>query len=90
MEFDFSYFPCDVVHLSGFGKKKAGVMDLDSVAQIDTVFSHGWFTWMIQTDVLVMLLDPGLSGTVSLPSAELTTQGTLYITEILSPTSFIG
>jgi hypothetical protein len=46
---------------------------LDAVVQVDAVFSHGGFVWMLQTDVALVLLDPGLDRTASLPDVDLTT-----------------
>jgi hypothetical protein len=39
----------------------------------DAVFSYGRFVWMSQTNVSVVLLDPGINGTASLPNVNLTT-----------------
>jgi hypothetical protein len=39
----------------------------------DTVFNYCRLFWMSQTNVPVMLLDPGINGTVSLPNVNLTT-----------------
>jgi hypothetical protein len=43
------------------------------MAKVDAVFSHGQFIWMLQTDVPVVLLDPGFNGTADLPNVDLTT-----------------
>jgi hypothetical protein len=39
----------------------------------DAVFGHGRLTWMLQTNVPVMLLDSGFDGTASLPSVHVAT-----------------
>jgi hypothetical protein len=39
----------------------------------DAVFSYCRFVWMSQTNVSVVLLDPGINGTASLPNVNLTT-----------------
>jgi hypothetical protein len=39
----------------------------------DAVFSHCRFVWLSQTNVSVVLLDPGINGTASLPNVNLTT-----------------
>jgi hypothetical protein len=39
----------------------------------DAVFSYCRFVWMSQTNVPVVLLDPGINGTASLPNVNLTT-----------------
>jgi hypothetical protein len=39
----------------------------------DAVFSHCRFAWMSQTNVLVVLLDPGINGTASLSNVNFTT-----------------
>jgi hypothetical protein len=39
----------------------------------DAVFGHCRFVWLSQTNVLVVLLDPGINGTASLPDVNLTT-----------------
>jgi hypothetical protein len=39
---------------------------LNAVTQVDAVFSHGGFIWMLQADVVLVLLDPGLDGPAGL------------------------
>jgi hypothetical protein len=39
----------------------------------DAVFSHCRFVWLSQTNVPMVLLDPGINGRVSLPNVNLTT-----------------
>jgi hypothetical protein len=39
----------------------------------EAVFSHCRFVWMSQTNVPVVLLDPGINRTASLPNVNLTT-----------------
>jgi hypothetical protein len=39
----------------------------------DAVFSYCRLVWMSQTNVSVVLLDPGIKGTASLPNVNLTT-----------------
>jgi hypothetical protein len=39
----------------------------------DAVFSYCRLVWMSQTNVSVVLLDPGINGTASLPNVNLTT-----------------
>jgi hypothetical protein len=51
----------------------AGVMMLDTMAQAFAVFGHGRFIWMLQMNVLVVLLDPGFNGMASLPNIDSTT-----------------
>jgi hypothetical protein len=46
---------------------------LDAVVQVDAVFGHGGFIWMLQMDVALVLLDPSLEGTAGLPNVDLTT-----------------
>jgi hypothetical protein len=46
---------------------------LNVVAQVDAVFGHGRFVWMLQTNVALVLLDPGLDGTAGLTDVDLTT-----------------
>jgi hypothetical protein len=43
------------------------------VVQVDAMFDHGEFVWMLQTDVALVLLDPGLDGTPGLSDVDLTT-----------------
>jgi hypothetical protein len=43
------------------------------MVQAYAVFSHGRFVWMLQTDVPVVLLDPGFNGMASLLNIDLTT-----------------
>jgi hypothetical protein len=47
--------------------------DLNTMSPADAVFSHCRFVWMSQTDVSVVLLDPGINGTASLPNVNLAT-----------------
>jgi hypothetical protein len=37
------------------------------------LLGHGRFIWMLETNVTVVLLDPGVNGTASLPNVNLTT-----------------
>jgi hypothetical protein len=43
------------------------------VAQDDATFGHSAFVWMLQTNLALMLPDPGLDGMASLSSVDLTT-----------------
>jgi hypothetical protein len=43
------------------------------MALADAVFGHGRFIWVLQTNVLVMLLHPGFSGMAGLPTVSFTT-----------------
>jgi hypothetical protein len=46
---------------------------LDMVVQVNAVFGHSWLVWMLQTDMALVLLDPGLNRMVTLPDVDLTT-----------------
>jgi hypothetical protein len=61
------------VHVSGFGGKNLGFLELDAVALADAVFVYSQFVRMLQTNVLVVVLDSGFKGTASLPNVNLTT-----------------
>jgi hypothetical protein len=65
--------PHHLVHISGFGGQRAGVLEMDAMTQADAVFGHGQFIWMLHTNVLVVLLDPGFSAIASLPNVNSTT-----------------
>jgi hypothetical protein len=43
------------------------------MAWVDAVFGHGLFVWLLQNDVAMMILDPGLDGTASVSDVDLTT-----------------
>jgi hypothetical protein len=55
--------------MSGF----LGVMKLDAMTQVYAVLNHWLFLWMTEPDVLMVLFDPGLSGTSCLSSIDLPT-----------------
>jgi hypothetical protein len=51
-----------VIHVSRFGgEKMAGVRVLDITTQVITVFHHGRLIQMLQPDVLMALLQPGVN-----------------------------
>jgi hypothetical protein len=50
-----------------------GVLKLDAVTQVYSMLSYSWCVQMIQSDVLVVLLDPGLNSTPSLSNVDLPT-----------------
>jgi hypothetical protein len=43
------------------------------VVAVDAVFGHSEFVWMLETDVALVCLDPGLEGTAGLPDVDLPT-----------------
>jgi hypothetical protein len=47
--------------------------ELDTMSPADAVFSYCRLVWMSQTNVSVVLLDPGINGTASLPNVNLAT-----------------
>jgi hypothetical protein len=73
MQLDLNGLPHHLVHVSVFGGQRAGVLEMDAMTQADAVFGHGQFIWMLHTNVLVVLLDPGFSATASLPNVNSTT-----------------
>jgi hypothetical protein len=73
MQLDLSFLPNHPGHVSGFGGQDRGVLELDTMSPADTVFGHGQSVWTSQTKVPVVLLDPGVNGTASLPNVNLTT-----------------
>jgi hypothetical protein len=75
MELNLCCFPDDALHASGSCGKDHGVPKLDAVTQVYAVLGQGRFVRMIQPDVLVVLLDPGLSGMPGLPNVDLTFAG---------------
>jgi hypothetical protein len=42
------------------------------VAKVDAVFASGLSFWLLQTDVVLVLLDPVLDGMTGLPNVDLT------------------
>jgi hypothetical protein len=54
------------VHVSGFCGQDLGVLELDTLSPVDIMFSYGQLICMSQTNVSVVLLDPGIDGTASL------------------------
>jgi hypothetical protein len=59
--------------VSGLGGEDSGVLELNAVAQVDAVLGHGEIVWKLQTDVALVLLDPGFDGTAGLTDVDLTT-----------------
>jgi hypothetical protein len=47
--------------------------ELDAMSPANAVLGYGQFVWMSQKNVPVVLLDPGINGTASLPNVSLTT-----------------
>jgi hypothetical protein len=72
-QIDLKSLPDHLVHVSGFGGQDDGVLEWDTMAQAYVVFGHSQFIWMLQTNVLVVLLDHVFNGTASLPNVNLTT-----------------
>jgi hypothetical protein len=56
VEFNLSGLPNNVVHLSDFCGKDEGIVELNAVSLVDTVFACGRLFWVFQLDVLLMLL----------------------------------
>jgi hypothetical protein len=48
---------------------------LDTIAPADAMFSYCQLVWMSQTNVPVVLLDPGINRTASLPNVNFTFAG---------------
>jgi hypothetical protein len=65
--------PGQPVDVSGFGGQDLGVLELDTMSPADAMFGYGRFVLMSQTNVSVVLLDPGINGTASLHNVNLTT-----------------
>jgi hypothetical protein len=61
------------VHVSGFGGHDLGVLELDAMSPADAMYRYCRLVWMSQTNVPVVLLNPGINGTASLPNVILTT-----------------
>jgi hypothetical protein len=66
MEFDLCCFPDDVMHASAYFGQDIGVLHLDVMTQVCAVFSHGSLIGIVETDMLVLLSDHGLNGTLGL------------------------
>jgi hypothetical protein len=73
VHFDLSDLPDHPVHVTVFSGEDAGVLELDSMAEAYTVFGHNRIIWILQKDVLMVLLDSGLHEMANLPSVYLTT-----------------
>jgi hypothetical protein len=73
MQLDLSGLFDQLVHVSGFGGQDLGVLEPDTMSPVDAMFSYCQLVWMSQTNVPVVLLVPGINGTASLPSVNLTT-----------------
>jgi hypothetical protein len=71
IQLDLNGLPDELVHVSGFGGQDLGVLELDTMSL--AMFGYGQFVWMSQTNVPVVLLDPGINGTASVPNVNLTT-----------------
>jgi hypothetical protein len=61
------------VHASGFGGQHLGVLELDTMSPADAMFSYCRLVWISQMNVPVVLLHPGINGTVTVPNVYLTT-----------------
>jgi hypothetical protein len=68
MKIDLSGLPDHLVHVSGFDAQDLGVLELNVMSLADAVFSYGQCVWISQTNTPVMLLDPGINRTASLPN----------------------
>jgi hypothetical protein len=56
VEFSLNGFPNSAVCVSGFHGEDCGIVGLNAVSLADTMFNHSQLVWMIQSDVLLMLL----------------------------------
>jgi hypothetical protein len=65
-QLDLYHLPDDSVHAPGFLGQITDVMKQDMMVSADPMFSHGWFLWMIQPDMV--LSDHGFNGTTTLSS----------------------
>jgi hypothetical protein len=70
---NLSSFPEQLIHVYRFGGEDSGVLELDLMAQTYAAFSHSQFIYVLQVDVSLVVLNPGLNGTASLPNADSTT-----------------
>jgi hypothetical protein len=89
---DLSFLHNHPGHVSGFDGQDRGVLELDTMSPDDTVFGHGQFVWTSQTNVPVVLLDPGVNGTASLSNVNLTTLAgySIHTWRFESQVSFTG
>jgi hypothetical protein len=71
MELNLNGLPNNAIHVLCFSSEVRGNVKLYAVSQVDAVFSHGGFVWMFKTDVSLMLLQPRVHGTASLPNVDL-------------------
>lgn len=55
------------VHEPRLGGEVSSVLELNVVAEVDAAFGHSIFVWLLQMDMVLVLLDPGLDGIASLP-----------------------
>jgi hypothetical protein len=62
-----------LINRSMYGGQDLGVLELDTMSPADAMFIYDRFVWMSQTNVPMMLLDPGINRTASLPNVNLTT-----------------
>jgi hypothetical protein len=73
MEFEINCCHDNAFHESGIRGQVSGVLRLDTVTQVYSVFGHGLFVRIIQPEVPVAFLDPGLNVTPGLTNVDLTT-----------------
>jgi hypothetical protein len=73
MQLDLNGLPDQPVHVSGFCVQNLGVLELDTMSPVDAVFSYCRLVWMSQTNAPMVLLDPGINGTASMPNVNLST-----------------
>jgi hypothetical protein len=68
MQLDLNGLPDYLVHVSGFGGQDLGILELDAMPPAGSVFGYSRFVWMSQTNVPVVLFDPGINGMASMPN----------------------
>jgi hypothetical protein len=73
MQLDLSGLTDHAVHVSECGGQDLGVLEFDAMSPADAKFGYCRFAGMSQANVPVVLLEPNINGTASLPNVNLTT-----------------
>jgi hypothetical protein len=55
------HFPYELAHAPALSGWKASIVQQDTMANINIVFSHGQLLWLLQEDTMVLFNDPGFS-----------------------------
>jgi hypothetical protein len=55
------HFPHELVHAPALTGWEASIVQQDTMANINDVFTHGQLLWLLQQDTMMLFINPGLS-----------------------------